>query len=471
MNSAPRLTGLKGMVSVLDFAVILACYLFAFQLRFYKQTPDVELNSFLHYIPWFGVLGLVTYHFFNLYAFTGRVSNTKYFYNLFIAHVVIAIELILLSYWLQVFILPRSIVILALVFQLIGIIGTRSILLYLQFKMFGKKKAVIIVSNTKNESTLVEKVLSKGEKWFDVKGIIQSDSSEAEKEAALFTDIDLFILSHQVDAKQKVEIMRYAGRESKEVLLIPEFYELFLAGAESQQIDDMLVYSVQSPLMSRVDRIGKRAVDLIVSIALLILTSPIMLLMLVLIPLTSSGKAFFVQERVGREEKPFLLLKFRSMVDNAEKNTGPVLAQEQDNRITKLGKFIRATRIDELPQLINVIKGEMSIVGPRPERGFFVNSFKQELPDYAYRFKVKPGITGLAQVMGNYSTIPSDKLRYDLMYIKNYSLLLDLKILLQTIVVVLQREQSKGVASHEIKASGKLARLLNANTQVVIPKE
>ncbi|MNT54158.1 UDP-N-acetylgalactosamine-undecaprenyl-phosphate N-acetylgalactosaminephosphotransferase [compost metagenome] len=150
------------------------------------------------------------------------------------------------------------------------------------------------------------------------------------------------------------------------------------------------------------------------------------------------------------------------MIDNAEQSTGPVLAGDLDARITRLGQFIRATRIDELPQLINVLKGDMSLVGPRPERAFFISSFKLELPHYTYRLMVKPGLTGLAQVKANYTTSPGDKLRYDLLYIKNYSPLLDLRILFQTIMVVLKREQSRGIRAETKSAEGfGLEKILN----------
>ncbi|MNN26070.1 UDP-N-acetylgalactosamine-undecaprenyl-phosphate N-acetylgalactosaminephosphotransferase [compost metagenome] len=199
------------------------------------------------------------------------------------------------------------------------------------------------------------------------------------------------------------------------------------------------------PQLTLPERVFKRLFDLAVSSLLLLMASPVMLVMFVLIPLTSRGKALYVQERIGLQEKPFPLYKFRSMVDGAETGTGPVLAGRNDTRVTRLGQWIRATRIDELPQLFNVLLGQMSLVGPRPERAFFINRFKEELPHYTYRLMVKPGLTGYAQVMAGYATTPSDKLRYDLMYIKRYSLLLDLKILFQTIRVVVQREQAKGV--------------------------
>ena len=132
------------------------------------------------------------------------------------------------------------------------------------------------------------------------------------------------------------------------------------------------------------------------------------------------------------------------MINDAEKITGPVLATKDDPRITKVGKILRATRLDELPQLFNVLKGEMSLVGPRPERPYFVDKYVQEIPSYAYRTTVKSGITGLAQVLGKYRTTPEDKLRFDLLYIRNYSFMLDLKIILQTIKILLIKDSSEG---------------------------
>ena len=136
------------------------------------------------------------------------------------------------------------------------------------------------------------------------------------------------------------------------------------------------------------------------------------------IKLTSPGPVFYTQKRVGRNNKVFQLYKFRTMINNAEARTGPVLSSEKDGRVTKVGRILRMTRIDEIPQLINVLKGDMSIVGPRPERPVFVEKYCKELPDYAYRHMINTGITGLAQVSGKYSTSPQDKLRYDLLYAK-----------------------------------------------------
>jgi exopolysaccharide biosynthesis polyprenyl glycosylphosphotransferase len=192
------------------------------------------------------------------------------------------------------------------------------------------------------------------------------------------------------------------------------------------------------------NRLLKRLLDIMLSILLLICTSPLLLLLFVLIPLTSRGPALYFQERLGEKKEPFKIIKFRTMVIDAENQTGPILAKKNDPRVTKVGKIIRAVRIDELPQLFNVLIGNMSLVGPRPERAFFVNQFKDKLPRYEQRMNVKPGITGLAQVMGDYYTSPKDKLKYDLMYIKKYSIWFDMKILIKTFLVILPLRGKSG---------------------------
>jgi len=191
---------------------------------------------------------------------------------------------------------------------------------------------------------------------------------------------------------------------------------------------------------SHARRILKRSTDLILSIAMLILCLPVIIITAVLIKIDSKGPVFFSQDRVGEKRRSYRVHKFRSMVADAEKQSGPVWAQTDDTRVTRVGRFIRQWRIDELPQLWNVLKGEMSFVGPRPEREFFVKKLEEMLPFYTIRFTVKPGITGWAQVSYGYGASVEDaleKLNYDLFYIKNMSAMMDLMIVLQTIKIVL----------------------------------
>ncbi len=184
----------------------------------------------------------------------------------------------------------------------------------------------------------------------------------------------------------------------------------------------------------------KRAFDIVTSLSLLIAASPVMLVIALLIYLQDRGPVFYKQVRVGKNWRLFQVVKFRSMVVDAERGGRAQWASRDDPRVTPVGRFIRKTRIDELPQLINVLKGEMSIVGPRPERPEFVEQFSETIPFYAERHRVKPGITGWAQISYPYGATPEDaveKLQYDLYYVKNYNLFLDMAILLQTVEVVL----------------------------------
>lgn len=184
----------------------------------------------------------------------------------------------------------------------------------------------------------------------------------------------------------------------------------------------------------------KRVLDIVASTVILVFSSPICLLAAILIKLTSKGPLFFTQVRVGQDGHPFQLAKFRTMRQDAEKHTGPVWAQKNDQRVTSVGKFLRLTRIDEIPQCLNILTGRMSFVGPRPERPHFVNQLTKELPFYILRHTVKPGLTGWAQVSHAYGASVDDareKLRYDLYYIKNVSLLFDLTIMMRTIGVIL----------------------------------
>jgi len=192
--------------------------------------------------------------------------------------------------------------------------------------------------------------------------------------------------------------------------------------------------------------IAKRAVDLAVATVCLIVLLPLYLLIALAIWLDSGSPILFAQERAGLRGRPFRMFKFRSMVENAEKETGPVWAATNDARVTRLGALLRRTHLDELPQFWNVLRGEMSVVGPRPERPVFVQALDKEIPGFANRCKVKPGITGLAQVRNGYTQstrAARRKLRYDLHYIRNYCFLLDLKIMARTIKVLANDENAR----------------------------
>ncbi len=222
----------------------------------------------------------------------------------------------------------------------------------------------------------------------------------------------------------------------------PSPFDITIGKLRHINIHDTPLIEVKENPNEPFERFLKRAFDLTVASAALILTAPLMLVIGGLVRLTSKGPAFYVQERVGQHGAPFRLFKFRTMVVHAEKASGVTLAVPNDPRVTRFGRILRRSRLDELPQIWNVIRGDMSFVGPRPERPYFVGDFEKSVPGYAERHRVKPGMTGLAQVRSFYDTRPESKLKYDLAYIYNYSLSLDLLILLETLKVILTRRGS-----------------------------
>ncbi|MBQ2658441.1 MAG: exopolysaccharide biosynthesis polyprenyl glycosylphosphotransferase [Erysipelotrichaceae bacterium] len=226
---------------------------------------------------------------------------------------------------------------------------------------------------------------------------------------------------------------------------VPSITDMLLASSDILHMVDTPILKINKYGPSETEKIIKRIIDIAGSIVLLILTSPIMLVTAIAIRVYDGGDIFYRQIRLTKGGKEFNMIKFRSMVMHAEDKTGVVLAKEDDDRITKVGKFIRKTRFDELPQLVNILKGEMSFVGPRPERPEIYDEICKEMPEFRFRLVVKAGLTGYAQIYGKYNTSLRDKLLLDLYYIENYSLVSDIKLLLLTLKIVFNKEATEGI--------------------------
>ena len=207
----------------------------------------------------------------------------------------------------------------------------------------------------------------------------------------------------------------------------------------------------KKPIYPRV----KRVLDVVISVTALLIIWPIMLIIALLVKLTSPGPVFYKQLRLTKDKREFYIYKFRSMVQDAEKKTGPALATKDDPRITPVGKWLRKLRLDELPQLINILKGDMSVVGPRPERPFFIEKYEKEIPNYDRRFMMKAGLTALSHVYGRYSTDIVDRTHYDLLYVQNYSLLMDIRIMLLTSRTLFLKDAAEGVVTEDRRKTAK----------------
>jgi len=251
---------------------------------------------------------------------------------------------------------------------------------------------------------------------------------------------DVIVALEHEDSEKLIRIVDDIDITDVSVKIVPGFIHLISGLNRTNQIFGLPLIEVMPDPMPSWEKFTKRLFDMVISLLILLVTLPLFLILVILVRITSKGPAVFRQERVGLYGRPFTMYKFRTMYQDAEERSGPVWAKENDPRITPLGFWLRKLRLDEIPQLVNVLKGDMSLVGPRPERQFFVDQFKKEIPLYTRRLRVRPGITGWAQVKWKYDESFEDvkeKTKYDLFYVENMSLRMDFKILINTIFTVI----------------------------------
>lgn len=246
-------------------------------------------------------------------------------------------------------------------------------------------------------------------------------------------------------------ILKFCMAGKIECCSIPKISDIYIQNSKVLQLNDKLL--LQYPPVSFVGERAavKRCMDVAGALIMMICMSPVMLVIAIMIKLEDGGPVIYYQDRVTLEGQPFRMYKFRSMYVDAEKD-GARLARKNDERITRVGRVIRNLHFDELPQLVNVLRGEMSLVGPRPERQEFIDEYARYIPEFPERLKVKAGLTGYAQVYGRYNSEPEDKIKYDLYYIYNYSFWLDLKLLILTVRILFQKENTEGVDEDQVNA-------------------
>lgn len=331
----------------------------------------------------------------------------------------------------------------------------RTLQKYLLTKGLGLRKTIIVGINDRGFQVANE-IIAHDQQGFDLLGFVRS-----EDDPQLNNQNDINVIGHERDLKEIIlnnsisevivapvilehthvtRIITRANGSPVSIKIVPDLHEVISGLARTEQIYGVPLIKVNPNLDTVYNTIIKRIIDICLAVPILVLTFPLWTIIAALIKIDSKGPVFYTQERVGKNLKHFFIFKFRTMVVNAEKMTGPVWAKEKDPRITHVGRLLRRFRLDELPQLLMVIKGHMSLIGPRPERPFFVDKLAQEYPFYYRRHKIRPGITGWAQIKHPYDQAIEDvrqKLKYDFYYIENLSFSLDLKIMLSTIWVML----------------------------------
>lgn len=260
-------------------------------------------------------------------------------------------------------------------------------------------------------------------------------------------DYDAVLLC-DIHSEIRNRLLKYCYELGIRVYFTPKISDIIIRSSENNHLFDTPLLLARNEGLTFDQRIMKRTLDVIISSVALLITSPVMLMVALAIKLYDHGPVFFMQDRCTIDGKVFKIHKFRSMIEDAEHDGEVIPATEDDERITPVGKFIRKTRLDELPQFVDILMGNMSVVGPRPERVEHVEQYTKEVPEFKYRMKVKGGLTGYAQIYGKYNTTAYDKLKLDLMYIQNYSLLMDIRLIIMTIKIIFIKESTEGFEDH-----------------------
>lgn len=320
---------------------------------------------------------------------------------------------------------------------------------HMYFKIHKPKRTIVVFGNV--DSYLSLRGIKSMDKRFTV---LKTWDCEKIPLEALFTQIkkvDAVFLCG-VPSDYRNEVVKFCIANGKVAYVKPKISDTIIRGGRTIQLLNVPVYRCRRSDASLIYLVAKRFFDIVLSLIAIIISLPFTIATAIAVKAYDGGPAFYKQVRLTTNGKTFELIKFRSMIQNAEKDGVARLASEGDSRITPVGKFIRATRLDELPQLFNILKGDMSFVGPRPERPEIAAQYEKDMPEFALRLQVKAGLTGYAQVYGKYNTPPYDKVQMDLMYVANQSLLEDFRLMLMTFKVMFVPTSTEGVDASQTTA-------------------
>ena len=443
-------------------------------LRVAETLLEVVILTVIYYLVWkqgyemssfaykgkyvlMGVYGLLAYLIFQNADCTmfGQLSRIDLIIgqiiSLFLVNFITYLQLCLIG---NALLTPIPVVKLFFI-QAVVAIGLILVYTTVYHKLYAPHNKLLIFGN-KNSIALKFKMDSRKDKY-NITGLISAE----EGYDAIVQKIPQYdaVILNDVAAPLRNDILKFCYRFRVRTYVAPKLTDIMLRGAKNISLFDTPLLLVKGTGLTPAQRVGKRMMDILLCSIAMIVAAPIMAVVAIAIKLEDGGPVFFRQKRMTRGGREFDILKFRSMIVDAEKYAGAVLATDNDPRITKVGKFIRATRLDEIPQILNILKGDMSIVGPRPERKVIADEYCKDIPEFAYRLKVRGGLTGYAQIYGKYNTSAYDKLRLDLMYIENYSFMLDIKLIILTLRIIFSKESTEGI-DKQLEAQQKIDQLL-----------
>lgn len=433
-----------------DAVAINAAIVLAFLVRFGWSIPAFNFAAYQRLAVPLTVVQLLVFFIVDLYDPMASRSGPELLSTVAKGVVLGTLALVALIFFLRASAFPRTVIAPLFVAQIVLLWGWRRLVSGL-FHVHWPERRVVLVGSSRDALAVAERLRELSSWGYRLVAVVCDDcevprwteddvewlpSQEELPEHLERLSPDQIIVTTPSQHREILEEITLSHRFEGDIYVIPQLYEIHLGEVNFSLLHDVPLLRLTRPARPSWQQGAKVVVERASAALLVVVLAPVFFLVALGVLLTSGRPVFYKQERLGKDFRPFTLIKFRTMVPNAEES-GPVLATEADPRVTPIGRLLRSSRLDELPQFLNVARGDMSFVGPRPERGAFVEEFLQEDPLYVERFRVRPGITGLAQVSGSYATTPAVKLRFDLMYVYHQSFALDLRILFRTVQVVL----------------------------------
>lgn len=436
----------KRLVVFVEMAAIIALEALVFWnvwLNYYNQMLDKSLRYWRrgHWVVI--ILYIVLLYFFSRVYGGFKIGYLRLSDVIFSQ--ILSMVLVNLITYAQICLIGRSIMnfipILFIISVDIGVICIWACISKLVYLKLYPPHKIIMVYGDRESTSLIQKMGSRKDKYDIQESIHISEGEDVIMEKILGYEA---VIICDVPAQIRNNILKFCFKYSIRVYVTPKLSDIIILGSDNIHLFDSPLLLSRNYGLNLEQAFAKRALDLVVSLLLLIITLPFMLIAAICIKAYDRGPIFYKQERLTLNGKKFMIIKFRSMRMDSEKH-GARLAMKNDDRVTPIGKILRNIHFDELPQIFNIIKGDMSIVGPRPERPIIAEQYEKDIPEFSFRLKVKAGLTGYAQVYGKYNTTPYDKLKLDLMYVENYSIWLDFKLLMMTFKILFKKDNTEGV--------------------------
>jgi len=433
----------KMLYIIVELVLVNVSFIVSLYILYNPSLPTFKLNwsDYLHSAPFLTLAALLYIDYFGMTHFfrknqTDVVASAVQFVFL------VTVTSAAIAYSFQWFMFSRWAMALGAVLMLVLTCLWSILCLKISKAIYSRGKLLIIAATPEDADRLYMKVRTE-QRMLHIKYLGYTLADDLPRVFKLINYCTEVMVSSIISEADRSQLFLYCANLDKTIYVVPQFTDLIYTKFRIIQFQDMPTFMIDSLGLTFQQRLLKRIFDVLFSLLALIITAPLQLVLAVMVRMDSRGPAMYSQERITKFGKIYRVYKFRTMVDAAEEKFGAYQSILDDPRVTKIGKTLRNTHLDELPQFLNILKGDLSVVGPRSDRPTTVGEFEDNIPGYHQRLKVKAGLTGLAQIYGKYNSDPEDKLSFDMMYIKNYSFLSDMKIILQTIKTMLPSSDYK----------------------------